>query len=382
MRCSTLSLKNEGNTSSDAVALRRDVSKEIAVEEENLSLIDRHKARAQRLLPLLIGVLAVNTILFFLLPSYPLYWIISGFLLYMLYFIVLMVPTTRRIRTPAEKKKGLKGRPRPNLRGIWSVILRGKKGVAVAFWNIFFIGTQTMARSVSSIMLVSIAFALLAFATGALDLFPAAVITAQGLAILGYYYVIALYRPYTKGFLRMVSRLKWTRTTEFRWQAYLKGALLVVVTLTVLAAFVVGAVLLPGQSLEAFRGNIDGETSPGLIGLVMVFVSQFIIVRYIQGFDSAKAAANFIRAKLAYLREEVLSGIDEAERSGGPELSARLHQLQTRFRITRIYKVAYKDIFGILPTYPLIVDLISVLEEETAEAIQMEVPLDILAGEG
>ncbi len=121
---------------------------------------------------------------------------------------------------------------------------------------------------------------------------------------------------------------------------------------------------------------------PTLIGLVVVFASQFIIVRYIQGFDSARVSANFIRAKLSFLHDDVLLGIEEAERSGGPDLPARLYQLQMRFRVSRIYKVAYKDIFGILPTYPLIVDFMSVLEEDVAEALQEEMPLDIPPGVG
>ena len=99
-----MSNNDEGSISADMAALRHEVSNEIAMEEENLSLIGRHNERAQRLVPLLIGVLVVNAILLFILPHYPIYWIISSFLLYMLYFIVLLVPTTRRVRTPAEKK--------------------------------------------------------------------------------------------------------------------------------------------------------------------------------------------------------------------------------------------------------------------------------------
>ena len=96
----------EGDAAIDATALRWEIMDEIALEEENLSLIGRHNSRARRLVPLLIGVIAVNAILFPLLPRYPMYWIISNFLLYMLYFIVLMVPTTRRLRTLRIRRKG------------------------------------------------------------------------------------------------------------------------------------------------------------------------------------------------------------------------------------------------------------------------------------
>ena len=77
-----MSNNDEGSISADMAALRHEVSNEIAMEEENLSLIGRHNERAQRLVPLLIGVLVVNAILLFILPHYPIYWIISSFLLY------------------------------------------------------------------------------------------------------------------------------------------------------------------------------------------------------------------------------------------------------------------------------------------------------------
>lgn len=375
-------LEQDGGGSVDATALRQRVMDEISMEEENLSLIDRHKARAERLAPLLIGVLAVNALLFVTLPHYPVYWIVSSFLLYMLYFIVLMVPTTRKLRTPAEKKSGLKAGPRSQMgRGIWTVVRRGKKAVTIAFWNTFFVGTQTMARGISLILAVSVAFAALAYVAGTLDLFSAAVIIIQAIAIMGYYLAIIRYRPYTKGFLTNLSRLRRGGRPEFQWQAYFKGALAVLVVLTVFAVLVISAVLLPGQSLQTVLDRINAESAPPLLGLVAVFASQFVLIRYVQGFDSAKVSAQFIRDKLTFLRDDVLSGVAKAEQNGGPDLPARLNELQTQFRVSRIYKVAYKDIFGILPTYPLIVDLRSVVESEVAEALQKEIPLDISPGE-
>lgn len=365
----------------DVDALRQGVMGEIVLEEENLSLTCRHGDRSKRLAPLLIGVLVTNALLFVTLPHYPVYWIIAGFLLYMLYFIVLMMPTTRRLRTPAEKKRGLKARPWPKMgRGIRGVLLRGKRAVVIAFWNTFFIGTQTMAKGMSLILAVSIAFALLTFAMGTLDAFSAAIITIQALAIMGYYYVIIRFRPYTKGFLRTMSRVKRNREAEFQWQAYFKGVLAVLIVLTVLTVFVISAVLLPGQSLQAVLGHIGNDLALAAVGLIMVFVSQFVIIRYVQGFESARVTTCFIQAKLAFLRGDIMDGIAKAERSGGAGLPARLHELQTKYRVSRIYKVAYKDILGILPTYPLIVDFRSILEEGVAEALHEEIPLDIPQG--
>jgi hypothetical protein len=62
------------------------------------------------------------------------------------------------------------------------------------------------------------------------------------------------------------------------------------------------------------------------------------------------------------------------------ERSARFRAIQTRFRESRISKVVYKDIFGILPTYPIIVDFKSILEKDVADALGEEIPLDIPSG--
>ncbi len=113
----------------------------------------------------------------------------------------------------------------------------------------------------------------------------------------------------------------------------------------------------------------------------MIFISRFVIVRYIQGFDSANITTHFIKNKLDFLRNDILSGLESIEKEEpGPDRSARFRALQKRFRVSRIYKVAYKDLFGFLPTYPIIVDFVSILEKDVAEALGEEIPLDISSG--
>lgn len=363
-------------------ALRRDVLDEIEVEEDNLSLIGRHGTKAKRLAPLLVGLIVVNVMLFFSLPYYPLYWIVASFFLYMYYFIVLLFPTTRRVRTPAEKKKGVRPKPWSGMgRGVRGVIRRGKKAVVVAFWNSFFIGTQTLARGIILILAFSIAFAIFNLATGVLDTYSVSVITLQAGAIAGYYYVIAHWRPYSKDFMRTVARVKVARRAKVRWQAYLKGVIVVLVLLTVFGAFLVTAIFFPRRSLDAVLDHISADYGPVLIGLVVIFSSQFVFVRFIQGFDSARVTSQFIIAKLTFLRGDILAGLKQGERYGeGPERAASFRSLQARFRVSRIYKVVYKDIFGILPTYPIIVDFKAILDEDVAEALSEEIPLDIPSG--
>jgi hypothetical protein len=378
-------IEAEGSISSEEVnAFRDDVENELRTEEENLSLIGRHDERARKLVPLLLGLLVVNVILAFTLPHYAIYWILASFFVYMYYFIVLIFPTTRRVRTPAEKKEGVKAKRKPNWgQGAKGAITRGKKVVTIAFWNSFFIGTQTLARGITLTLAISISFALLALVAGTLDLFSTSIIVIQAIAIIGYYYVIIYFRPYSKDFLRTVTRVRRDKRAIARWRAYLKGLFIVFLLLTVFAIFIISAIFFPKRSLDAVLGHIDAGSGLAILELLVILVSQFVLIRYVQGFDSARITTAFIKSKLVFLGHDVLTGLEEIEKEGaGAERSARFRSVRTRFRVSRIYKVVYKDLFGILPTYPIIVDFRSILEKDVADALGTEIPIDIPSGEG
>jgi hypothetical protein len=364
---------------SDISTFRGEVSKEMGMEEKNLHLIDQHGRSARRLFPLILGLIIINIGLIFILPRYGIYWIVASFFVYMYYFIVLLLPTTRRVRTPAEKLEGKKKGPRVKRgQGIRAVATRGKKAVVVAFWNSFFIGTQSMAKGITLTMAISIGFAVLGLATGSLDLLSSTIIVIQAIAIMGYYYVIMRYRPYSKEFMRTVARVRRDRKTEARWLAYLKGLFIVLVLLTVLVVFLISAIFLPKRSLDVVLAHLDANFGLVIIGLVVIFISQFIIIRYVQGFDSARITSLFINGKIDFLKNDILAGLDQLENNRTSEdRSKKFIALQKRFRISRIYKVVLKDFFGFLPTYPIIVDFKSILEKDVAEALGDEIPLDI-----
>ncbi len=375
--------KNTEVSTADLEALRVEVMTEIDTEGKNLALIGRHGQRARRLVPLVVAFIALNVIMAFLLPYYGISWIVASFFVYMYYFIVLLFPTTRRVRTPADKKDGLKGKKKMKKpKGVKGVILRGKKAVVVAFWNSFFIGTQTLARGVVLILSISIAFALLSrLVVGTLDLFSTTIVTIQAAAIIGYYWVIIHYRPYSKDFQKTVARVRRNKSKEVRWVAYLKGVFIVLALFTVLVIFIMSAIFLPGRSIDAVLSHVNDEITLALFSLVVIFVSQFIIIRYIQGFDSARITTQFIKDKLEFLRRDILPVLDaiEGEEPSG-ERSAKFRAVQKKFRVSRIYKVVYKDLFGFLPTYPIIVDFRSVFEKDVADALGEEIPLDIPSG--
>ncbi len=369
-------------TSADINNLREKVARETSLEEENLALISKHDLRANKLRWLLIAIVLINIILFFTLQHYPLDWVVASFFMYMYYFIVLLFPTTRRVRSPAQKRKGIKAEPgvRRSI-AIKELLKRGKRNVALAFWNSFFIGTQTLAKGIELILAISILFALLSgFALHVLDPSASLIIVLQALAIVGYYQIIIRYRPYSKDFLRTVASVR--KGAGVRWQPYFKGAVIAITIIAVLAILLITAIFFPKKSLDAVISTFDSGLALDLVGVVLIFVSQFIIVRYIQGFDSARITTQFIKSKIDFLKQDILSKLDDlGSQTNIKEKTNEFQSLNERFSISRIYKIAYKDIFGILPTYPIIVDFKAVLEKDVASALGKDIPLDIPSGQ-
>ncbi len=360
-----------------------DVTKEIELESENLSLIERHGQRARKLRPLLATVVILNVFLFFAAQFYAISWVIASFFLYMYYFIVLLFPTTRRVRSPAEKKKGMKGEPAANRTdAAKAVIRRGKTAVAIAFWNSFFIGTQTLAKGITLILAISVVFAILSgFFLNTLDDFATLVIVAQSLAISTYYMAIMHYRPYSKDFSRTITKVRRSKGAEGRSGNYLKGLAIALLLITLLAILLVSAIFLPGRSIDAVLSTFNINAGFTVLVIVLIFVSQFVIVRYIQGFDSARITTQFIKNKLVFLQSGILSGLDDLERQPESENgNSRFLVLNQRFYASKIYSIAYKDIFGILPTYPIIVNFRAILAKDYAAALGEEIPLDIPSG--
>ncbi|MBI0583725.1 MAG: hypothetical protein ISF22_05800, partial [Methanomassiliicoccus sp.] len=356
--------------------LRTRAQAEIDLELRNQKVIDMHPHQARRFLPVLFVILAINIVLAITTDKYTLVWIVSSFWLYMYFFIVIMLPTTRRVRSPSEGAQGKKKAPY-RFAGIRDVLRKGKKAVIITFWNSFFVGTQTMARGIWVMLVISFVFAIFGWLVfNAIPGAAVAIVLAQGAAIIGYYLFIMRYRPYSKEFISNLSNVR--RERKVRWDTYLKGAVAVILLVTVFSILIVTAMFLPKTSLDAVIAYLESSGFQiDLLDLIVIFTSQFILVRYIQGFDSAKFASAFIRDKIEFLRNDILAGLDSLNGLADDERTTRFQSIKDRFFASKIYMIAYKNFFGYLPSYPLIVDFRSVLEEDVIEAMGEDIPLDI-----
>lgn len=357
--------------------LRKRVQEEIELELRNRKLIEKHPQRARKFVPVLVALLVVNIVIALTTERYSLLWIISSFWVYMYFFVVIMFPTTRKVTALSDEGKRRRDKVPYRLAGIGDVLRKGKRAVIVTFWNSFFIGTRTMARGIAIILAMSFIFALVGARLNNIHPMAAVIVLVQGAAIILFYLFIMRYRPYSKDFLNGLYDIQ-RKGREMRWETYLRGAVAIVLLLTAFAILTIMAMLFPRMSLDAVLAYLESDGFQiDLFDAIVIFATQFILVRYVQGFDSARFASAFIEGKIDFLQNEVLSGLDSLGGLPDDERGAGLQALNSRFLMSRLYLVAYKDLFGFLPSYPLIVDFRAVLEEDVIEAMSGEMPLDI-----
>ena len=136
--------------------------------------------------------------------------------------------------------------------------------IAKIFWNSFFINSQPLAAAFMAIYSLNILFALLRDegTVGWLIIF-------QSAAILVFYLAIAIFKPYTGGFLESVMGIQTTVSTKLhrRVEPLWKIVLPIGLAAGVVALVLIAAMLLPGFTLGVIWNSEEtrdrGRFSPG-----------------------------------------------------------------------------------------------------------------------
>lgn len=372
-----MAMNKSGPLPGEVEELRTRAQAEIDLELRNQKAIEMQPIRAKKFLPVLFVMLVINVVLALTTEKYTLVWIVSSFWVYMYFFVVIMFPTTWRVEVLSESAQGKKVPFR--IAGIRGVLKKGKKAVIVTFWNSFFVGTQTMARGIWVLLVTTFIFAIVGWLVfNEIPAVAVAIVLAQGAAIICYYLFIMRNRPYSKVFIRNLYNIR--RDQNVHWDIYLKGAIAIILLVTVFAILMITAMFFPRITLDAVISYLESDGFKiDLLDLIVIFATQFVIVRYIQGFDSARFSSAFIRDKIEFLRNDILAGLDSLDGLADEERITKYHSIKERFLVSKLYMIAYKNFFGYLPSYPLIVDFRAVLQEDVIEALGAEIPLDITA---
>lgn len=358
----------------EAGALARDVEDEIAREEQRQSALLACDGRLHVTGLFILAAVLVNLLFLLLLPRYMLYWVASSFILYMVNPFILMIPTGGpKTAFPdwtaiVEFLGSIRGA------GWISFLAAGDARVYwKVFWDTFFINCQPLAAGFGLIFGINVIFALFSgYMAGSLRPGAAALIVLQSLAIILFYAGILYVRPYTTSFFLSLDGMWTTLQEKVRagWRAAMRVILLVAALGAVSGALAVSAMLLPGMTFSTFLASADLALGWDLLPLAAVFVSQVVIVRYLQGAYSRELFMQVGDYKIHVWRDGILRRLAAFPKT--PEvipteerladLVANLAQMHGDYRRMKAYTSEYHSIFGFFPVYLVLPDVGLILD--------------------
>ena len=343
----------------------------IELEREEAELAELDRADGSRLLSimLVVDLVLANVLLWLVVPDYAVYWITASFFLYVVNPFLLLIPSSS---APAE---GNPASPPARLmeRVGGSDLAKHRWTIAKIFWNAFFINSQPLAPAFVAIYSLNILFALLRAQglTGWLIVF-------QSAAILVFYLAIAIFKPYTGGFLDSVMGIQDTVTKKIhrRVEPLWKVVLPIGLAAGVVAIVLIAAMLLPGFTLGVIWNSEETVSGVGFIAVLFILASQMVLARYAQGAASRRLVRQLRVRKIELLNKDVLAPL-EAYRSrvvrGQPGVLEQFAQdfadIRAMFVSLKIYRMQPQDLAGLLPIHVVVPDLNLVLNLETIQIL-------------
>jgi len=317
---------------------------------------------------ILIAVL-VNVFFYTITPVYIIGWVVSTFVLLMVNPFILMLPTNRN----KEVKVG-DGSTVPDVAGLLRDIsgsagslMSRKQVISEVLWNVFFINCQPLVLGFSLIFSINIIFALIgAFVTGVFALQSAGIIIFQSVMIIVFYAGIEYLKPYSSGFFNSIIGVHRNAREKIQsgWRQGIKFILVVAIFAAISGIILFSALLLPGKSLGAIFTIDHIKLGWYILPLLVIFISQVLFVRYLQGASSRSLMIELTGNRLEMLKDNILPTLLSMPESlnslNGEECDAlfsRLKSLEVFLLKMEIYKNNYQDLFGFFPVYFIVPDL-------------------------
>lgn len=318
---------------------------------------------------LVLDLVLANILLWLVLPDYALYWITASFFLYVVYPFLFLVPSAGG--SSVEEPDVQAGQPlaRSGITGLsehrWTI--------AKIFWNSFFINSQPLAPAFLAIYSLNILFALFQ-GEGLLGW----LIIFQSAAILVFYLAIAIFKPYTEGFLDSVIGIQNTVTVKMRrrveplWKVVLPIGL----AAGVVALVLIAAMLLPGFTLGVIWKSEETVSGLGLVPVLFVLASQVVMVRYAQGEASGRLVISLRQRKVDILERHVLAPleahrdrVDRGEPGALDRFAKEFTGIRATFLAAKVYRMQVQDLAGLLPIHVVAPSLDLVMDSETLELL-------------
>jgi hypothetical protein len=356
---------------------RAGAEKILDTAEGDLETLTRTRWSLDYTSPILAAAILVNLgLLLAYTREYYLYWIMASFIFLMINPFLLLLPTnTGDLKSYVRYFNDLKNRERKSLEEIvsWESLEKSaavpadtiemlrrltqqRRSLYELGWNLFFINCQPLAPGFLVLFALSSVFALLGWlVNGAFASYSAVIVVIQSAAIIVFYGAIVYVQPYSRGFfagiLGMQSRIK-ERYNE-AWSRGLKYVLTVAVVTTVAGIISIAAIVLPGMTYASFT-SAEAEIELGAGMFALIFLTQTIIVRHLQGGYSRALVHSLLSSRIETIHGEVLpalEGLAPASRGGvvTPQMGEDLERITLDLGRYRALKIDYASLFGYFP---------------------------------
>jgi len=352
-------------------ALRGEVLSELQREEEKQDSLLGYNARLLHTGLFILAAILINALFIVTLPGYMLYWVISSFILYMVNPFILMIPGDKEKRAAFDTAAVQEIFDTvKDIVALRHALLDRKWTLGRMVWDAFFINSQPLATGFGCIFGINIIFAVIGSrTTGTLGDYTATLIILQSVAIIIFYAAIWRIKPYSQSFLNSILGMQKDARAEFRrgWRSALRVILFMGMLAAASGVLLVSAILLPGITFGSVLKSAGYAFGWSIFPIILIFLSQIVIVRYLQGAYSRELLLQFGDFKIREL-QRLLQAIPAVEPGSAGDAPPRitpadLADLHSRYIRISTYKTEYHDLCSFFPVYLLIPDIFLILQE-------------------
>ncbi|OPY33283.1 MAG: hypothetical protein A4E32_00960 [Methanomassiliicoccales archaeon PtaU1.Bin124] len=335
-----------------------------------LEVLGKHDGQFRMTMLVSIAFLVLNVLLLLSMPIryFPL-WLMSSFLVYSLYFVIMFLPLTKKAnKKEFETQAGRKGTGSELLK-------KNKKVFGHIFWNLFFVTSETMLYGVVLLFGIDICFGLYTSLFVEQSVWDVGILLfIQSFLIIAYYAVISWEQPYSRYFSRDIMGMKDKvkekvgGRTESKIMETLAVALFFILILVFALFIFMWALMKPGGTLGTLMDSLDIKFAWAMI---IIVISQLFVFRFLQGVYSKRNVNHILLVRKRWLVNELIPAVERAQKVSKEQFEQQKEDLAmeaSRYRaqaaISQVYTVAYMDMFGFLPIFLIGTDYAPLLEED------------------
>jgi hypothetical protein len=306
----------------------------------------------------------------FVLEDYMVLWVASTLFIIIFYPLTFLIPALASImRDPSRVASN--GYMK-TLKGVG--VVEHRDTFLYVLLNAFFINSRPLAIPITLLCVSDIVMAFLLYL---LEMHPVRIILiimTQSAVIVIYYLSIYFLKPYSRAFVEMVQRM---RIKIHRGRSMI---FLLVVSIGILglflSGFVLSTLLFPGITVWEVIREERVTFLTGIFELILIFLIQFVIVRFLHGIFSRRLMRSINSSVIRYVKEEILPPLKEAGGHGKKmDVSSGsrcpiLREIATSLIEARMYSIHWTSIRGNFPIFFIQPNLSLILDRDTLEMLK------------